>query len=133
MSTLLVIPARKAIHGKGRAELHIYGDNAHFTELSYTYPLKLLSPRATTAGENEAAQRVAILYSLTYGGGLIGGDRVELSLDLKARAKLVLLTQVCHSHMIMIQRDLFLHLVGIHQDLSIQTRSTVVVGHYGRW
>lgn len=95
MSSLLVIPSRKAIHGKGRAELHVYGDNAHFAELSYTYPLKLLSPRLTTAGENEAAQRVAILYSLTYGGGLIGGDRVELLLDVKARAKLVLLTQVC--------------------------------------
>ncbi|KIM33855.1 hypothetical protein M408DRAFT_60481 [Serendipita vermifera MAFF 305830] len=93
MSTLLVIPSRKAIYGKGRAELNVCGDNVHFAELSYTYPLKLLSPRPTTAGENEAAQRVAILYSLTYGGGLIGGDRVELSLDVKAQAKMVLLTQ----------------------------------------
>jgi len=61
--------------------------------LSYTYPLKLLSPRSSTAVQDEAAQRVAILYSLTYGGGLIGGDRIELSLDVKTGTKLLLLTQ----------------------------------------
>jgi hypothetical protein len=87
-------PLRKAVHGKGRAELRVFGDNAHFSDLSYTYPLKLLSPRSTTAAQNEAAQRVAILYSLSYGGGLISGDRIELSLDVKEAAKLLLLTQV---------------------------------------
>ncbi|KAG8799258.1 hypothetical protein FRC17_007184 [Serendipita sp. 399] len=87
------IPPRKVVQGKGRAEVHVFGDNAHFSELSYTYPLKLLSPRQTTAARDAAAQRVAILYNLTYGGGLIGGDRVELSLDVKPDAKLVLLTQ----------------------------------------
>lgn len=89
------VPFRKAVHGTGRAELHAFGDNAHFAELSYTYPLKLLSPRPITAGHDEASQRVAILYNLSYGGGLIGGDRVELSIDVRAGAKLVLLTQVC--------------------------------------
>lgn len=88
-------PRRKVIDGKGYAELHVLGDNVHFAELSYTYPLKLLSPRSTIAARNEAAQRVAILYNLTYGGGLIGGDHVELSLDVREGAKLVLLTQVC--------------------------------------
>ncbi|PVG04526.1 UreD-domain-containing protein [Serendipita vermifera] len=91
--TTSIGPLRKAVHGKGRAELRVFGDNAHFSELSYTYPLKLLSPRSTTAASNEAAQRVAILYSLSYGGGLISGDRIELSLDVKEAAKLVLLTQ----------------------------------------
>ncbi|KAG8842810.1 hypothetical protein FRB91_003909 [Serendipita sp. 411] len=88
-----VIPSRKAVQGTGRAEIHVFGANVHFSELSYTYPLKLLSPRQTTAARDEAAQRVAILYNLTYGGGLIGGDRVELSLNIKPDAKLVLLTQ----------------------------------------
>jgi urease accessory protein len=126
MSILSVIPSRKAIHGKGRAELHVFGDNAHFAELSYTYPLKLLSPRATTAGENEAAERVAILYSLTYGGGLIGGDRVELSLDLKDRAKLVLLTQVCTFLTINVIQGLNLRLVGVHEDISLQTQPKII-------
>jgi urease accessory protein len=96
MSLVPVTPLRKAVHGSGRAELHAFGDNAHFAELSYTYPLKLLSPRSSTAVQDEAAQRVAMLYNLTYGGGLIGGDCVELSLDVKTGAKLLLLTQVCN-------------------------------------
>ena len=128
MSIFPVTPSRKAIHGKGRAELHVFGDNAHFAELSYTYPLKLLSPRATTAGENEAAERVAILYSMTYGGGLIGGDRVELSLELKERAKLVLLTQVCMSFRFDDIEKLTPCLVGVYQGLPIETQSKIVLG-----
>jgi urease accessory protein len=90
----LIVPTRKAVHGKGRAELHVFGDNASFKELSYTYPLKLLSPRSITAAQDESGARVAILYCLSYGGGLIGGDRIELTLDVKPAAKLLLLTQV---------------------------------------
>lgn len=74
--------------GVGRISCRLYGDGlATFSELSSTYPLKLLSPRVLND--------VAIVYILTYGGGLVGGDLVSLSVDVKSKVKLVLLTQVC--------------------------------------
>ncbi|RDB29181.1 Urease accessory protein D [Hypsizygus marmoreus] len=71
--------------GLGRISLTTYGSGAVFTELSSTYPLKLLSPRITG--------HVATVYMLTYGGGLVGGDHISLSVDVDATAILVLLSQ----------------------------------------
>lgn len=39
-------------------------------------------------------ERLAILYNLSYGGGLIGGDQLSLSLELARDVKLLFLTQV---------------------------------------
>lgn len=90
MSKSTLVPARNAIHGTGRAKLVGFGTTASFAELSYTYPLKLLSPRQTTATNIE---RLAILYNLSYGGGLIGGDQLALTLELGSDVKLLFLTQ----------------------------------------
>lgn len=73
--------------GTGRISLSRYGPDAVFSELSSTYPLKLLSPRITHAG-------VALVYLMTYGGGLVSGDQVTLSVDVSLGATLVLLSQV---------------------------------------
>ena len=73
--------------GSGRIALQAHGKEAAFAELSCTYPLKLLSPRTPQDG-------VAVVYMLTYGGGLVGGDRIALSVDVGARTTLMLLSQV---------------------------------------
>lgn len=73
--------------GKGRIELQLHGSEAVFAVLSAAYPLKLLSPRTSQ-------ERVAIAYALTYGGGLVGGDRINLSVEVHSHTTLVLLSQV---------------------------------------
>ncbi|KAF9015503.1 UreD urease accessory protein-domain-containing protein [Cyathus striatus] len=71
--------------GGGRISVSLYGTKA-ILELSATYPLKLLSPRISQ-------DRVAVVYVLSYGGGLVGGDRVKLSVDVQPGANLVVLSQ----------------------------------------
>ena len=73
--------------GSGRIALQAHGKEAAFAELSCTYPLKLLSPRTPQDG-------IAVVYMLTYGGGLVSGDRIALSVDVGARTTLMLLSQV---------------------------------------
>ena len=73
--------------GDGRIVLEFDPYRGHtFAQLSYTYPLKLLSP----GRENS----VAIVYVLSYGGGLVGGDEVELDVAVGEGASLMLLSQV---------------------------------------
>ncbi|KAF8349774.1 UreD urease accessory protein-domain-containing protein [Amanita rubescens] len=73
--------------GNGRIALCAQGRSVAFSELSAAYPLKLLSPRAIQ-------DNVAIVYVLTYGGGLVGGDQLKLHVNIEAHeAVLVLLSQ----------------------------------------
>ena len=78
--------SQNAGHGKITAQIH--SNQVVFPVLSYTYPLKLLSPRMKQEG-------VAVVYMMTYGGGLVGGDRIFLSINIEQDARLVLLSQVC--------------------------------------
>ena len=71
--------------GQGRIICASHGSSVVFTELSATYPLKLLSPRL---------DNVAIVYVLSYGGGLINGDHVKLNVDVTDGCRLLLLSQV---------------------------------------
>jgi urease accessory protein len=73
--------------GHGNVTAQIHNNHVVFPVLSYTYPLKLLSPRMQQDG-------VAIVYMMTYGGGLVGGDHIHLSINIEQDAKLVLLSQV---------------------------------------
>ncbi len=77
--------------GTGRIVVSSHGSRATFSELSSTYPLKLLSPRAFD-------DAVALVYLLTYGGGLVSGDQVNLVVQVASSAKLVLLSQVITIH-----------------------------------
>jgi len=90
----VALPLRKALHGSGRAVVHAHGETTHFSELSFTYPLKLIAPRIITSPSQEAAQRTSLLYVLSYGGGLVGGDKIVLDIHVGADTKLVALTQV---------------------------------------
>jgi hypothetical protein len=84
----LTPPVRESRHGKGTAILRANGCEAMFTNLSYTYPLKILSPQASSS------LPVGIAYIISYGGGLVSGDRIDLDIDVGEGAYLVLLTQV---------------------------------------
>ncbi|KAF2138653.1 uncharacterized protein K452DRAFT_276303 [Aplosporella prunicola CBS 121167] len=70
--------------------------------LSYQYPLKLIAPApavlttATNANatcDNDSPTTVHTIFLLSYGGGLVSGDVVNLSITLDTHARLVLLTQ----------------------------------------
>lgn len=95
--------------GVGRITLDTHGSDAVFSELSYAYPLKLLSPRLHQA-------KVAVVYVVSYGGGLVGGDQVEVSAVIKNDAILVILTQVR----------------AVSSDIRLQsfTRSNISIGVY---
>ncbi|KAJ7783654.1 UreD urease accessory protein-domain-containing protein [Mycena maculata] len=75
-----------ATAGRGKISLALHGLDAVFSELSSTYPLKLLSPRIQRAG-------LGVAYIITYGGGLVSGDHVSLSVDVGSGAILLLLSQ----------------------------------------
>ncbi|OLN95413.1 putative urease accessory protein ureD-like [Colletotrichum chlorophyti] len=55
--------------------------------MSYQYPLKLISP--TPAGD----QKSVLIFLLSYGGGLVGGDSVTLSIQALPQSKLSIVTQ----------------------------------------
>lgn len=79
---------KKIEPGVGRIAVHNQAHQGHvFSELSCTYPLKLLSPKT-------AQDRLAIVYMLTYGGGLVGGDSISLFVDIGPGSTLILLSQV---------------------------------------
>ncbi|EIW86836.1 UreD-domain-containing protein [Coniophora puteana RWD-64-598 SS2] len=73
--------------GIGRIACQSHGSGVVFSELSASYPLKLLAPRLSEE------ENVAITYVMTYGGGLVGGDDVQLFVDVGAGVRLLLLTQ----------------------------------------
>lgn len=73
--------------GHGRITCTLNGSTVAFSELSSTYPLKLLSPRL-------AANAVAIVYMMSYGGGLVCGDRIKLQVRAEGGSRLLLLSQV---------------------------------------
>jgi urease accessory protein len=71
--------------------------------VSYQYPLKLIAPLAVTISSREAGSKssegketehlVHTVFVLTYGGGLVAGDRIALHVTLDPDTRLVLLTQ----------------------------------------
>ena len=62
-----------------------------FTKLSYRYPLKLLSPHPVVLSVNEKV--IHTLFLLSYGGGLVAGDSIDLEINLARYTRLILLTQ----------------------------------------
>lgn len=55
--------------------------------LSYTYPLKLISPSTSLSSKS------LLVFLLTYGGGLVAGDNISLAVNIKACSRLSLVTQ----------------------------------------
>ena len=60
--------------------------------VSYQYPLKLVSP-APLRTSDEPYHLVHTVYLLTYGGGLVAGDAIDLHITVESSTRLVLLTQ----------------------------------------
>lgn len=56
-------------------------------QLAYVYPMKLISPSPTPNG------RSVTVFALTYGGGLVSGDRTRLSVTVAPSSRVSLLTQ----------------------------------------
>ncbi|RPD64878.1 UreD-domain-containing protein [Lentinus tigrinus ALCF2SS1-7] len=76
----------KIEQGHGRVVLHNDGYANVFSDMSATYPLKLLSPQLPSPN-------VSVVYMLSYGGGLVGGDRVVLDVEVHDGARLAILSQ----------------------------------------
>jgi urease accessory protein len=55
--------------------------------ITFQYPLKLISPSPS------AGQKSVLVFLLTYGGGLVGGDQVQLTIEAQRHAKLSIVTQ----------------------------------------
>lgn len=55
--------------------------------MTFQYPLKLISPSPTSH------QKSVLVFLLTYGGGLVGGDQVNLKIQVKRSSKLSIVTQ----------------------------------------
>src|SRR5436190_23690083 len=73
--------------GKGRIVLGPFGEGRQaLSTLSFQYPLKLISPRLSS-------QPCTAVFMMSYGGGLVGGDQIELSVNIQRNCKLSLLTQ----------------------------------------
>ncbi|KAK4504666.1 hypothetical protein PRZ48_002627 [Zasmidium cellare] len=60
--------------------------------INYQYPLKLVSP-APLKSEDDNPFLVYTVYLLTYGGGLVAGDAIDLHVILEKTTRLILLTQ----------------------------------------
>lgn len=57
---------------------------------TYQYPLKLIAP---DPHDSQEEKHVTVVFLLTYGGGLVGGDQINLKVELHGDTRLVLVTQ----------------------------------------
>jgi urease accessory protein len=90
--------ASTAKAGYGSIELCILPpDTPTLRNISYQYPLKLVAPDALPPPERgsgtSAARLIHTVFLLTYGGGIVAGDSINLSVSLESKTRLVLLTQ----------------------------------------
>ncbi|KAJ5121607.1 Urease accessory protein UreD [Penicillium bovifimosum] len=89
-----------AKQGQGKVVLSLLPpNNPTFTTLTYKYPLKLVPrngnfiPTADPSDPSDTSPpRPVHLYLLTYGGGLLPGDHISVSITLEARTRMVVTT-----------------------------------------
>ncbi|RYP48069.1 hypothetical protein DL768_005991 [Monosporascus sp. mg162] len=81
-------PKSSSSPGQGRIVVKLLPNNTStFESITYQYPLKLISPAVT------ADQKSVLVFLLSYGGGLVGGDQVSISIEVQSGAKLSIVTQ----------------------------------------
>ena len=86
-----VFAASKSTPGNGDIVLALFPPGRQILQsCTYQYPLKLIAPDPHTVGDG---RHVTVVFLLTYGGGLVGGDQINLKGDLQNSTRLVLLTQ----------------------------------------
>ena len=102
-------PPASSIQGKGDIHLTLLPPSTPtFSHLTYTYPLKLLPSTPYTLASplsrgpvpsNDLSRHpprpdtVPLLFLLTYGGGLVAGDHIDLSIRLDSGTRLTTTTQ----------------------------------------
>lgn len=85
----LPFPRSSSVPGQGHIVATIIpGGRNGIESISYQYPLKLISPTSPTGG-----QKSVLVFLLSYGGGLVGGDAVSLTIRVQTKANLSLVTQ----------------------------------------
>lgn len=77
--------ARQNQQGRGTLELEFVAGKTVATRAEARSPLKWLIPRRSTPA--------CWAYSSTFGGGLVGGDRIEMQIGVRRGARAVLATQ----------------------------------------
>ncbi len=83
--------ASSASPGTGDIKLSLLPPSRQvLTSLTYQYPLKLIAPDPHHTHEDK---HVTVVFLLTYGGGLVGGDKINLRVELDDLTYLVLVTQ----------------------------------------
>ncbi|KAH6611076.1 urease accessory [Trichoderma cornu-damae] len=81
-------PRSTSLPGDGRIVVRLLPAGGSGLEtISYQYPLKLISPSPAVD------QKSALVFLLSYGGGLVGGDSVSLSIQVRRGSSLSLVTQ----------------------------------------
>lgn len=81
-------PLSSSAAGEGHiAVRHLPAGGSGLETITYQYPLKLISP--TPSVEHQSV----LVFLLSYGGGLVGGDSINLHITVKGGSKLSLVTQ----------------------------------------
>ena len=80
-------PSLPAGHGLINIDL-LQPSKPSLTTLTYSYPLKLV-----THTRPSASTSALLIFLLTYGGGLVAGDIISLTINLAAHTRLALVTQ----------------------------------------
>lgn len=95
--TINPFAASASVPGRGHIKLAVLPPSKPVLEVvSYQYPLKLIAPAALSVpGRDKDAAPVLVhtVYLLTYGGGLVAGDTIDLHVDCAPSTRLILLTQ----------------------------------------
>jgi urease accessory protein len=72
-------------------------DRPVLQDVSYQYPLKLVAPDPlpppSHVSDVNSPRLVHTVFLLTYGGGIVAGDTIDLDIQLDNRTRLILLTQ----------------------------------------
>ncbi|KAJ4250522.1 hypothetical protein NW762_011776 [Fusarium torreyae] len=81
-------PPSSSVPGDGRIVVGLLpAGESGLETMTYQYPLKLISPAPSLS------QPSTLVFLLSYGGGLVAGDGVNLSVHVKPQAKLSIATQ----------------------------------------
>lgn len=103
--------------GAGQLVVELLPNNVSaLSVISYQYPLKLISPSPS------ASQRSVLVFLLTYGGGLVGGDQVNLRISVQPNAKLSIVTQGHTKVFKSSSRDI---VTSQNLDVNIEARAAV--------
>ncbi|KAF4338169.1 urease accessory [Fusarium beomiforme] len=81
-------PPSSSSPGDGRIVVGLFpAGESGLETMTYQYPLKLISPAPSSN------QPSTLVFLLSYGGGLVAGDGVNLTIHVKPQAKLSIATQ----------------------------------------